>query len=185
MKGISLDKKKEMINERIIRDKSLFEQEGNYYKPLTISNFYSKSQTDYESNGDRNKTLSVKEYLQEIKPYLKDIKNNFKKSDTLKIQLTIPINFIFSKNTDEERVIHSKSDNMETISYDKVDEIIEKPIESLIHRYQILFVESTKDSTFIFHCVNFLHYKCHKINLKRSGLYIDFPDWRKYKKKQR
>ena len=43
----------------------------------------------YESNGDRNKTLSVKEYLNEIRPYLTDIINNLEKPDTWKIQLTI------------------------------------------------------------------------------------------------
>ena len=42
-----------------------------------------------------------------------------------------------------------------------------------------------KGSDFIFDCVNLLHYKCHKINLKRGGLYIDSPDWIKDKKKQK
>ena len=34
-----------------------------------------------ESYGDKNKTLSVEEYLNKISPYFKDIKNNLKKSD--------------------------------------------------------------------------------------------------------
>ena len=39
----------------------------------------------YKSNGDRNKTLSVEEYLNKIRQYLKDIiMNNIKKSDTCK-----------------------------------------------------------------------------------------------------
>ena len=37
--------------------------------------------------------LSIKEYLDKIKPYLKDIINNFKNYDTWEIQLTIAINF--------------------------------------------------------------------------------------------
>ena len=36
---------------------------------------------EYENKGDRNKTLSIKEYLDKIKLYLKDILNNLKKSD--------------------------------------------------------------------------------------------------------
>ena len=44
--------------------------------------FWSNSYSGYESNGDRNKTLSVEEYLNEIRPYLKDIMNNLKKCDT-------------------------------------------------------------------------------------------------------
>ena len=30
---------------------------------------------------------------------------------------------------------------------------------------------------FIFDCVNLLHYKCNKINLRRSGSYMDSPGW--------
>ena len=56
---------------------------------------------------DRNKTQSIKGDLEEIKPYLNDI-NNFKKSDTRKIDLIIAINYVFSKDTDEEHEMHSK-----------------------------------------------------------------------------
>ena len=54
----------------------------------------------------------------------KYIINNIKKSYTQKIQLTTALNFIFSKYTDGERVIYSKNDNIETMAYDKADEII-------------------------------------------------------------
>ena len=53
------------------------------------------------------------EYIDEIKPYLKDIIINLKKSDSWKIQLTIAINVICSKDIDEETAMHSKSDNIE------------------------------------------------------------------------
>ena len=67
----------------IIRDiKNLFEQDEDYYKSLRISNFYSNNDIEYENNGDRNKTLSIKKYLDEIKLYPKDIIKNLKKSDT-------------------------------------------------------------------------------------------------------
>ena len=55
-------------------------------------------------------TLSVEEYLDKISPYLKDIINNLKKSNTCKIQLTIANNFISSIDNDGECVMHSKSD---------------------------------------------------------------------------
>ena len=45
--------------------------------------------------------LSIKEYLNKIRPYLKDIINDFKESDTSKIQLTIAINLISSKNNEK------------------------------------------------------------------------------------
>ena len=39
-----------------------------------------------------------------------------------------------------------------------------------------------RGSGFIFDGVNLLCYKCHKLNFKRNGSYIDSPDWIKRKK---
>ena len=72
----------------------------------------------------RNENLSVKEYLNKIKPYLKDIIANLQKSETWKIQLTIAINFNSSKDVDEKRVMHSKSDNIEFMLHDNVNEVL-------------------------------------------------------------
>ena len=52
--------------------------------------------------------------------------------------------------------------------YDKADEVIKELFESLLHRYQIGLKTSMKGSDFIFDCVNFLDYKCHKINLNHG-----------------
>ena len=118
MKNQSEDKIITATEDRIIRNiKKFFErEEEDYYKPVRVGNFYSNNYVEYENNGDRNKTLSIEECLGEIKPYLKDI-NKFKKSDTWKIQLAIAIKLVSSKDTDEERVIHSKSDNIEIMIY--------------------------------------------------------------------
>ena len=78
-----------------------------------------------KSKGKR-KTLSVKEYLNKTKPYLKDIMNDLKKYGTCKMQLTITITFISSKNdNDKEHVVHSKRDNIEIMINDQADELIE------------------------------------------------------------
>ena len=34
---------------------------------------------------------------------------------------------------------------------------------------------------YIFKSIQLLYYKCHKINFKCAGSYIDFPDWMKKK----
>ena len=39
-----------------------------------------------------------------------------------------------------------------------------------------------KGSDFIFDSVQLMYYKCPKVNFKRSGSYIDAPDWIKKKK---
>ena len=85
------------IKDRILIDiKNLLKDEGeeNYYKPARVSKFWSNNYIEYESNGDRNKRLSVEEYLNKIRPYLKDIINNLKKYDTWKIELTLANNFV-------------------------------------------------------------------------------------------
>ena len=55
---------------------------------------------------------------------MKFIINDLKKSDTWKIQPTIAINFISSKDTYKEHVMHSKSDNMEIMIYYRGDVVI-------------------------------------------------------------
>ena len=44
----------------------------------------------------------------------------------------------------------SKSDNMETMMNDEVDELIEEPFQSLKKRYQNKSEESIKGSNFVF-----------------------------------
>ena len=58
--------------------------------------------------------------------------------------------------------MHSKSDNIEIMINDKVDEVIEKRLKSLQKRYQIGLEESMKGGDFVFNFVHLLYYKCHK-----------------------
>ena len=118
----------------------------------------------------------MKEYLNEIKPYLKDV-TYLQKSDRWKVQSTIAINFISSKDNNEEQVMHLKSDNIEVMTYDNSNEVIEEIFESRLSRYQIGLETSMKGSDFIFDSVQLLYCKCHKISFKRDGSYIDSPDW--------
>ena len=103
--------------------------------------------------GDRNKNLSVKEYLDKIKPCLRDIIINIQEIDTWKIQLAIVINFISSKDVDKERIMHLRSDNIEFMSYDNANEIANELFESLLSRYQISLKTSMRRSDFIFDSV--------------------------------
>ena len=174
----TLEKKTKAIKDRILRDiKNLFEhEEENYYKPVRVNNFFSNNYIEYESNGDRNKTLSAEEYFNKIRPYLKDIINNLKKSDTWKIKLTIANNFISSIDNNEDRVIPSRCDNIEIMINDEADDVIKKRFYSLKNRYQNN-LELIKGSGFAFDYVYLFYYKCHKINPNRGGSYTDSPDW--------
>ena len=119
---------------------------------MRVSNFWSNNYTEYENNGDRNKTLSVEEYFNKIKPYLKDIINNLKKSDRWKMQLTIVNNFISSIDNDEEHVMHSTSDHNEIMINDKADEVITELFDSLKDRYQNN-LETMKGSELLIYCI--------------------------------
>ena len=44
------------FSEQLVEDGStLFEQEGDYWKPVRVGNFWNNNYINYESNGDRNK----------------------------------------------------------------------------------------------------------------------------------
>ena len=58
----------------------------------------------------KNRDLSLDEYLNKTKPYLRNIIIDLQNSDAQKIQLIISINFISLKDSEEECVIHSSSD---------------------------------------------------------------------------
>ena len=102
-------------------------------------------------------------------------------SDTWKILLTIAINFISSKDTKKERVMYSTSDNMKFTTYKDVNKVVNDIFESLCSKYQNNLETSMRGSNFIFDSVQLTYYKCHKINFKRGGSYIDSPDWIKNK----
>ena len=105
--------KDEIVKDRINRDiRTLFEQGDDCYKAVRVGNFWNNNYVKYQSYGDRNKSLSLEECLDKIRTYLRDIIIDLQESDTWKIQLTIIISFISPKDVDEERVMHSKSDNI-------------------------------------------------------------------------
>ena len=52
--------------------KNLFEYEKgkeSYYKPVRVNNFCSNIYIKYKSCGDKNRILSIEQYLDEIRPY--------------------------------------------------------------------------------------------------------------------
>ena len=119
-----LRKENKAIKDRTIRDiRILFDHKvEDHYKPVRVGNFWSNDYINYESNDDRNKTISVEEYLDKYRPFLKHIINNLKKSNTWKTQLGIAINFNSGKDNDEECVMDSKNDSLEIMIDGKTDD---------------------------------------------------------------
>ena len=90
---------------------------------------------------------------------------DFQSSDTWKFQLTIAINFIYSKDAEEERVTHSRSDNTKFTSYIDANEVVDELFKSLRSRYQGNVETSMRGNDFIFDLVQVMYYKCHKVSV--------------------
>ena len=76
------------------------------------------------------------------------------------------INFFSSKDSEEIRIMHSKSksENVEIMIGSETKEIIEDFFESLLQKYQKGIEEKMHGSEFAFHNVDSLYYKLHKIS---------------------
>ena len=117
----------DVIEYRGIADiKNLFDLsvDEDYWKPIKTNDDFNNNYIEYKIKEDKNKTLSIKEYLNMIRPYLSDINDHktqaewkvhsntvihYKSQEEWKIQLTMIINFISSKDSDEIRTMRTKS----------------------------------------------------------------------------
>ena len=153
----------------------------DYYKPKLNKSGCNNNYIEYRSEGD--KLLTIEEYLDLIKPYLKELINDHKNKGEWKIQLTAQINFISLRpGSDETRVMHTENINEEFMNGSDTDEIIKELFKSFLKRYQENLQEKMKGSDFAFDGVNYLYYNLNKISISSGGSYIDSPKWLKDKK---
>ena len=142
---------------------------------MRIRNAFSSNYIEYKSNGDKDKILSIKNYLDEIKPCLSNIINDHKTQGEWKIKLTMTINFSSSKYFKEIRTMYSPRDNIEVIIGIETDRIIKDLFDSFLQRYQKGLEEAMTGSEFLSDNVDSLYYKPHEISLNRGASYIDSP----------
>ena len=116
------------------------DDDHNYYKPILVKSSFDENYKYYESRGDKDKKLSIEQYLGMIKPYLSDlinenkaIENNF---NEWKIQINMRVNFVSSNDTGEIRTIFVLSDNGEIRLGNEMDDIVKRLINSFLNNYQ-------------------------------------------------
>ena len=144
------------------------------YKPTIVKSGYNNNYIEHRSEGD--KLLTIEEYLNLIEPYLRELINDHKNKGEWKIQLTAQINFISLRpDSNETRVMHTRSANEEFMNGSDTDEIIKELFRSLLQ-------EKMNGSDFAFDGVNYLYYDLNKISISKGGSYIDSPKWLKDKK---
>ena len=115
--------------------------------------------------------------------YLREVIEKYKNKGEWKVQLIAEINFISLKpGSDETRIMHTRSDNIEIMIGKDNDEIIEDLFKSFLQKYEENLQNKMRGSDFEFDGINFLYYDFNQISLNRGGSYIDFPKWLKHKK---
>ena len=68
--------------------------EEDYYEPKEIKSAFDGSYVLYESKGDKDNMLAVYEYFDKVKPYLKDMIDDYKSKGEWKIQLVMRMIFV-------------------------------------------------------------------------------------------
>ena len=63
---------------RNVRDLFDLSIDEDYYKPIIARGAFNSSYIQHESKGDKGKNLSIKKYLNMIRPYLSDLINDHK-----------------------------------------------------------------------------------------------------------
>ena len=152
-----------------------------YYEPIEIKSAFDGDYIKCESRGDDDDNLSLKEYLNLIRPYLGDMIDNHKAHGEWKIQLVMKIIFISSLDTSEFREMHTKSNNIEIMSGTETSDAINEIFKSFLKRYQERLETKMRRSSFTFERVDLLEYHLHKISLNRGSSYINSPIWLKNK----
>ena len=149
---------------------------NDYYKPILVESSFKNNYNCYERRGDKEKKLSVKQYLCKIMPYLSDLINDHKairnNSNEWKIQINIHVNFVSSNATGENRTIFVWSDSKEIRLDNGAGDIVKGLLNFFLNNYQKKEMVLRNGSNFLFESVDLLSYNIHKASLKRGKSYM-------------
>ena len=110
---------------------------NHYNNPILVEGSFKNNYKYYENRGDKDKKLSVKQYLYKIMPYFSDLITDHKtirnNSNEWKIQINVHVNFVSSKDTGEIRTIFVWSDNEEISSGNETDYIVKGLLNSFLN----------------------------------------------------
>ena len=189
--------------------RTLFREFGSdYYKPIrTDDGFAGKKNNciEYKSKGDRYENLSPKEYLDVIRPYLRDLINEHKPTVELnntnsnnntnnsnnnttnsnneendraewKIQLVVQNNFISDKNFEDTCTLYIQHVNQKFL-WVVTENAIDTLFNTVLNRIQQATETSNeRRSGFTHESVALQYYYFQKIDIKRGESYMS-PDW--------
>ena len=126
-------KEKKIIDELLLKAKHFMKTKKlikDVYRPIKISGAFSNNFVEYKSDSKKDKSISIAEYLNNIREYLRKLIDDKSKNGEWKIQLVMKIILISSKNFIETRDMQSKSDNFEIMIGVDINEIIKNLFDS-------------------------------------------------------
>ena len=159
----------------------LFNDENDYHKPKEVKRAFDGGYIVYESRGDNGGRLSIDEYFNIIKPYLKDLIDDHKFKGEWKIQLSMRVIFDSFTDVSKTRKMYTKSDNILIMNGIETEYIINELINTFNKRYQEGLETKMRGSSFTFDHVDLLEYHLNKTSLNRGSSYIKSPEWIKIK----
>ena len=146
-----------------------------YYDAELFAGALERTYERYRINGDRNKELSLTDYLKTVRPNVVELITK-KKANERKAQLDLSIVFLnYLTNETAEKYVYS--DNVKIRPTDDSNEITTELYNSLLHRYQETLENKMEGSSFVYDYVNFLDIKFNQTDLIRGGTYIESPKW--------
>ena len=128
----------------------------DYYMPKEVKSAFDGSYVLYESNGDKDAKLSIDEYFNIIRPYLKDMIDDHKSKDEWKIQLSMRVIFVSFTDSNETLNMYVKSDNIEIMRGAETNDVTDELLITFHKRYQEGLETKMRGSSFTFDSIDLL-----------------------------
>ena len=142
-----------------------------YYESKLFDSALEINYEMYRINGDKDKELSLIDYLNTVRPNVAELITK-KKVNERKNQLVISLMFL--------KYVYS--DNLIIRPNDNSNEITTELYNSLLHRYQGALENKMEGSSFISDYIKFLNIRFNQVDLIRGSSYIKEDKWISNKK---
>ena len=135
-----------------------------YFKPILAKDSFEGNYQMYSCRGDKDRTMSISQYLDTVKSYLFALIDEKKNISSQKIQLVIAVNLIhLTKNY--RITFYVKSKNIVTNPSDKTEEILYQLYDSLLKYFDDKLMICRTDSN-VYESTEGLDIHFHKIDFR-------------------
>ena len=76
-----------------------------YYKPIEVKTYFKGNYVKYESDGDKDDSLTITFYFLKVEPFLYDLIDFYQTISERKMQLSMQVNFITDNNDDKGLIL--------------------------------------------------------------------------------